>query len=209
MSKYGDLPISLGLFEVACNEMMFYQDMPIKLSGQTEPKTEPRLEPFSKVIGACCCDFIARNGLDDYVSWNVYVSAKRLFQSPGCSFNRPGYHSDGFMTEDINYVWCDSLPTIFNKSPFALTEHHEMSITEMETQSLKENEVHYADNELLRLDQYNIHKVAEPIKLSIRTFLKVSFSKRQFNLSGNTHNYLLDYNWEMKSRDTKRNDPSK
>lgn len=29
--KYGQLPKSLGIFEVECKEMMFYQYMPIKL----------------------------------------------------------------------------------------------------------------------------------------------------------------------------------
>lgn len=40
---------------------------------------------------------------------------------PNCSFNRMGYHSDGFLTDDINYIWCDNNPTIFNISAFNLT----------------------------------------------------------------------------------------
>ncbi len=207
--KYGDLPASLGVHEVDCKEMMFYQYLPVKLAGHHEPKVEQRLKCFSDMIGVCCCDFIGNFGLDAYVANNVYLTAKYMFQMPGCSFNRPGYHSDGFMTDDINYIWCDKFPTVFNKSAYSLTMHHEHSLPEMDAQSFKENEVVYADKELLRLNQFNIHKVAEIEQPSMRTFFKLSFSKDLYNLVGNSHNYELEYNWEMKEREVVRNHPSK
>lgn len=206
---YGELPISLGIHKVVCPEMLFYQYLPIKLAGQSEPKTEPRLLPFNDLIGVCCCDFIGKNGLNEYVASYVYLTAKCLYARPDCPINRPGYHSDGFMTEDINYIWSDKFPTIFNKSQYALTMHHEYSLNEMEQQSLKENEVIYQECELLRLDQYNIHKVANVTETAIRTFFKLSFSKEQYNLAGNSHNYLLGYNWQMKPRLENRNHPIK
>jgi len=209
MKHYGELPISLGLFEVNCPEMIFYQYLPIKLTGDTEPKVEERLEVFSHLIGVCCFDYIGKNGLNDYVASYVYLTAKHLYARPGCPINRPGYHSDGFMTDDINYIWCDKYPTVFNKSQYALTMHHEYSLTEMEQQSLKENEVVYSEKELLRLDQYNIHRVAEVENTCIRTFFKLSFSKDRYNLIGNSHNYLLNYDWEMKPREEQRNHPIK
>ena len=205
--KYGQLPAQLGTYEVECNEMMFYQYLPIKMPNETQPIYEPRLKCFDKLIGAICCDFIGTYGLDRYVASYVYLTAKMLYVQPNCSFNRPGYHSDGFMTDDINYVWSDKLPTVFNQSEYALTKHHEFSLTEMDIQSLKENEVTFGENTLLRLDEFNIHKVADVKEGCMRTFLKVSISKDKYDLLGNSHNYLLDYNWQMKKRQLERNIP--
>jgi hypothetical protein len=209
MKYYGQLPVSLGVHEADCKEMLFYQYLPIKLQGQSEPIVEQRLLCFSGLVGACCCDYIGKNGLDAYMHCNVYLTAKHMYQQPGCSFNRPGYHSDGFMTDDINYVWCDNNPTVFNTSIYALTQHHEHSLTEMEQQSMKEMEVVFKDKELLRLDQFNIHKVGDITTPGMRTFFKLSFSKDQYNLIGNSHNYLLDYRWELKHREETRNHPIK
>lgn len=207
--KYGDLPVSLGIHEVNCDEMMFYQYLPIKMKGVPTPVVEARLMCFHDIIGACCCDFIGVFGLDKYVGSHVYLTAKHLFQAPGHSFNRPGYHSDGFMTDDINYIWCDKNPTLFNGSDFKLTRDHELSMVEMEQQARHYMRYQYSENELLRLNQYNIHRVAEVTEPGMRTFFKLSFSDEQYNLIGNSHNYLLDYNWEMKPREISRNDPVK
>lgn len=207
--KYGDLPVPLGIHTVECNEMMFYQDMPIKFPGIYVLRDEQRLTPFNELIGICCCDYIGVFGLDNYMSSYVYLSAKHLFQSPGRPFNRPGYHSDGYMTPDINYIWCNKNPTIFNVSDFKLTADHAISIEEMEQQALVENEFSFRNNELLRLNQFNIHKVSEIKEAGMRLFLKVSFSKEKYDLIGNTHNYGIEYIWDMRERQVVRNNPSK
>ena len=205
--KYGQLPKALGLFEVECKEMMFYQYLPIKMPNETQPIYEPRLNCFDKLIGAICCDFIGEFSLNKYVDSYVYLTAKFLYQLPNCSFNRTGYHSDGFLTDDINYVWCDKNPTVFNNSAFCLTLDDILSIPQMEQQSQKDKEVTYPENSLLRLDQFNIHKVADIQEPGMRTFLKVSFSRDKYDLIGNSHNYLLSYEWEMKERKVERNMP--
>jgi hypothetical protein len=205
--KYGDLPTELGQHSVVPTEMMFYQYMPIKLSTQTHPMYEDRLKCFDKLVGVVCCDYIGTFGLNKYVNSYLYLTAKHMFQVPYTSFNRMGYHSDGFMTDDINYVWCDTYPTIFNSSVFNLTMDDQISMNEMEQQALKENEVTYPENSLLRLTQHNIHKVASITEGTMRTFLKLSFSTDKYDLVGNAHNYLLDYGWEMKSRKIERNIP--
>lgn len=205
--KYGQLPKQIGTFEVECNEMMFYQYLPIKLSNETQPLYESRLKCFDKLIGVICCDFIGEFGLDRYVSSYIYITAKVLYQMPNCSFNRTGYHSDGFLTDDINYTWCDKYPTIFNNSDFNLTLDDSISMIEMEQQAKIENEINFSENFLLRLNQYNIHKVANIKEGCIRSFLKISISNDKYDLIGNSHNYLLDYNWPLKKRKSDRNIP--
>lgn len=205
--RYGQLPKALGIFEVECKEMMFYQYLPIKMPNETQPIYEPRLKCFDKLIGAICCDFIGEFGLDNYVNSYVYLTAKFLYQIPNCSFNRMGWHSDGFLTDDINYVWCDKYPTIFNDSDFKLTLDDAISMVEMKKQASAFNDVTYKENELLRLNQFNIHKVANVTDGGMRAFLKVSISKDKYDLIGNSHNYLMDYHWQMKERKQERNIP--
>lgn len=205
--KYGELPKSIGIIKIDCLEMMFYQYLPIKLIGNTEPVYENRLKCFDKLVGAACCDFIGQYGLNRYVESYVYLTAKHMYQPPKQSFNRLGWHSDGFLTDDINYIWCDKYPTVFNSSVFELTPDDVISMAEMDDQAKPENDVLFKENELLRLNQFNIHRVAEVTKGCFRTFVKVSFSKDKYDLVGNSRNYLLDYNWEMKERKEERNIP--
>lgn len=205
--RYGELPKELCIFEVKPKEMMFYQYLPIKLIDQTQPVYEPRLKCFDSLVGAICCDYIGDFGLDNYVSSYVYLTAKYLYQMPNYSFNRMGWHSDGFMTDDINYIWSDKYPTIFNMSDFNLTLDDVISMEEMEQQAMSYNDVFYKENQLLRLNQFNIHKVAPVTKAGMRAFLKISFSKDKYDLVGNAHNYLLNYDWEMKERKEERNIP--
>jgi hypothetical protein len=205
--RYGELPKPLGIFEVECNEMMFYQYLPIKLREQAQPVYENRLKCFDKLVGAICCDYIGEFGLDNYVNSYVYLTAKHLYQIPNCSFNRTGWHSDGFLTDDINYIWSDKYPTIFSRTEFELPLDDLLSMEEMEKQAMPFHNVKYGENRLLRLNQYNIHKVASVTEVGMRTFLKLSFSKDKYDLIGNSHNYLIDYNWEMKNRKEHRNIP--
>lgn len=203
---YGQLPKQIGTFKVECKEMLFYQYLPIKLIGNHAPVCEDRLMCYHDIIGAACCDFIGTYGLDRFISTYAYLTAKYLYQSAGCSFNRPGLHSDGFMTDDINYIWYDKDPTVFNSSEFELTMDDRFSLSQMAHQALPENDIVYPVNTLLRLDQYNIHRVGTPTK-GLRNFLKVSFSKDRYDLIGNSHNYLLNYDWDMKPRSIERNMP--
>lgn len=203
---YGELPKELGCYSVECKEMLFYQYLLIKLVGDTEPVYEVRLKCYDQLVGTVCCDFVTVYGLDRYINSYVYLTAKHLYQTPGCSFNRPGWHADGFMTDDVNYIWYDKDPTVFNSSEFVLTMHDMHSISDMMAQAEPNNNTTYPINTLLRLDQYNIHRVGDPTP-GLRNFLKVSFSKDKYDLIGNSHNYKLNYQWDMKQRKAQRNIP--
>lgn len=209
MLRYGKFPHYMGCVNVECKEMMFYQYLPIKLAGTASMSIEPRLLVFSDMIGQCCCDFIGEYGLDRYVNSYVYLTVKHMYQLPGCPYNREGWHSDGFMTDDINYVWSNNNGFTFNDGEFNLSQDHDKSLVEMIEQEDYRCNGRVGDNELYRLDQFVIHKVSEVIEPCLRTFFKLSISSDKYNLIGNSHNYKLDYDWEMKSRDIERNHPSK
>jgi hypothetical protein len=154
--EYGELPASLGVFEIQCREMMFYQYLPIKMYKGTGIDYEPRLGCFDNLLDEVCIDFIGRYGIKRFVDSYIYLTAKHLYQVPNCSFNRMGWHSDGFMTDDINYIWSNKYPTIFNKTKFNLPLDDILSMEAMEAQALPENDVTFKECELLRLDQYNV-----------------------------------------------------
>ncbi|MGB2525649.1 hypothetical protein [Flagellimonas sp. SN16] len=207
--KYGKLPKYIGLFDVDINEMMFYQYLPIKLQGMVEPVLEQRLKPFSELIGAALCDFVADYGLERFHKSYVYLTAKYMYESKGCSFNRKGYHSDGFLTDDINYIWSDCKPTVFNFSKFNLTLDDHLSMKEMDEQADEEKIETYPDNSLLRLDQFVIHRCSNIEREGMRKFLKISVSKDRYDLKGNAINPLLKYKWEYRDRKKERNIPQK
>lgn len=204
--KYGQLPASLGQHPVRIPEMMFYQYLPIKLPGGVVAY-EDRLRCFTPLIGACNCNFVGTRGLGRFTDSYIYLTAKYMYQSPGASFNRPGWHSDGFMTDDINYVWSDCCPTVYNTSEFRLTLDDHDSLEEMQEQADPANDVTFPDDTLLRLDQFNIHRVGEIPRVTLRGFFKLTFSLDKYDLDGNAKNYLLGYDWKMRTREQCRNIP--
>lgn len=203
---YGMLPVDIGEVNVSPTEMMFYQYMPIKMKDLLMFKTEPRHEFLRPMLNRISSDFRTTFGVNKYVESYVYLTVKYMYQIGGCSFNRSGWHSDGFMTDDINYIWYDSAPTIFNTSKFNLTQDDILSMKEMDEQALPENDVVFPEKHLLRLDQFNIHRVNTDHS-GMRLFVKVSFSKEKYDLEGNSHNYLMDYDWQMRPRSIERNVP--
>lgn len=43
----------------------------------------------------------------------------------------------------------------------------------------------------------------------VRTFVKVSISRDKYDLIGNSHNHLLQYDWPMRPRALTRNPPQR
>jgi hypothetical protein len=196
--KYGKEPEYIGNFSLQCDEMMFYQYLPIKM-----PNLDFRLPPNLKFLEDLRLYLLTYDDDKDY----IYATVKKMYVSPDCPSNRPGWHCDGFGTKDLNYIWYDSVPTEFCVQEFDLSDDHNISMYEMERQARKENIITFPNNSLLLLDQTVVHRVAECKEPGFRTFVKISISDKQYNLKGNSHNYLFDYEWEMFERTKERNHP--
>lgn len=181
-------------------EMCFYQYLPIKMAGALEsfhiPKNLDWIRRFIQHLEFC--------PHTDY----IYVSAKHLFVTPDNMGNRPGWHTDGFGSDDVNYIWVDRFPTQFALQRFELTtDDHNESLKQIAAQVRDDAIFPYSANQLIRLDRYNVHR--PPVMgTGFRTFLKFSISKNKYNLQGNSHNYLIDYDWEMVPRAEVRNHPT-
>jgi hypothetical protein len=212
--KVGSPPADLGRFDIQTPEMMFVQYMPIAMptcpdpapggwSNGTSLRVPPHLTCFMPLIGAVFNDGMTSH--DQY----VYLTAKRLYVSPDHPFNRPGWHIDGFGTGDLNYVWSDHAPTEFCIQPFDLSDDCDESMAQMEAQARRDRIYTYQTHRLLRLDNTVVHRAARRPEPGYRTFVKISISHDRYNLEGNAHNYLFDYDWPMVPRNEARNHPSR
>lgn len=202
---YGSKPELIGTYDLDFDEYMHFMYLPLVIP-EDGPALPERLRFASEMVADAVCNELRLGN-----SWQyVYVTARRGFATPGNPLNRPGWHSDGFGTEDINYVWTDRYPTLFAEQEFDPIEaDHVGSIKQFEAQIREENIQTYGDKILMRLDPSVIHAAPNiPAPGGERSFLKVSFSNSRYNLRGNSHNHLLDYDWEMFDRSAIRNDPA-
>lgn len=192
----GKPPVQLGYFDLKCPEMMFIQDMPVVMPGKglRLPDNLKFLEPFFEVV-----QYSVKH---DY----VYVSCKSMFVTKE-SRGRPGWHLDGFGTNDINYIWSDDFPTEFYIGDIELTNDPIISRLEMDELISEENITIYPNKKLLMMDSSVIHRVSTDNRIGFRTFIKITVSTNQFRLFGNAHNYLFDYDWLMVPRSLDRNLP--
>ena len=202
---YGAPPVDLGLIDLSPVEMMFWLYCPIKLAGQLHVTMPPNLEQFGALVDAVARDSHA------WKSSYIYITAKTLFATPENPGNRPGWHSDGFLTDDLNYIWADANPTIFWEPDirFRFPADHNASLGQMEAVAELHPDEHrtYPVKHLLRLDQTVLHKVDTKIQPGLRTFVKISVSTERYALRGNSLNHALAPDWEYQDRQTERNCP--
>lgn len=204
---YGSPPKDLGLIDISPKEMMFWLYCPIKLPGQHFCTVPDNLKTFSPIVGEVFGDVEYEQWEDSY----VYLTAKTLFVTADNPGNRPGWHSDGFMTADLNYVWSDTNGTMFwePKNRVSFVQDHMSSLAEMHEAAEVGPHHIYPDKHLLRLDQSVIHRVADVHTPRVRSFVKVSISRDRYDLVGNSINHELAPDWKYYERAADRNMPSK
>lgn len=210
--RYGAPPLAvLDPVKLKAEEFCYVQYLPVKMAKiENIPEyyapiqlpvglewTRPLVELAYKEYG----------GKDD--DKYIYVTAKHFYVSGGCYGNRPGWHSDGFGTDDINIIWSNKFPTEFCLQNFSITEDHDLSLKEMEEQVIDDNIVTYPKQSILVLDKYVIHRTPEKQE-GLRTFVKISISKDRYNLEGNARNEMFENctsftKWKMNKRKASRN----
>lgn len=201
---YGNLPIDLGKVELNPVEMMFWMYCPISTPGMGSSVELPdNLVQFAPII-----ERIVNYDYDEWSDSYVYLTAKTLWVSGDYIGNRPGWHSDGFSTRDINYVWYDRAPTEFLEDDFTLPDDCTDAMAIMESRALSMPSTFYPCEHLLRLDQSVIHRCPVGFNAGMRTFVKVSLSADRYDLEGNSINHRLAEKWPLKPRQSERNHPS-
>lgn len=206
---YGTLPWDLGLVDIEPVETMAWLYCPIKLAGEYCTTIPANLQGFTQLATRVWRDLDELEWLNSY----VYITAKTLFVTPENPGNRPGWHSDGFLTDDLNYIWTDTNPTTFWHTKGALARFsadHVKSMAEMDALCEHDtaNHVTYPLKHLLRLDQSVLHKVSPVTTPGMRTFVKVSVSKHVYALRGNSINHRLPLEGQYGERTVERNCPT-
>ena len=209
MKTYGSDPVEIASDVIVDNsEMYFYQYLPIHITGGyiAIPEQLRRLNPIINIVLE---DFYKNFG--KWFEYKIYLTAKCLYVKGGENINRMGWHCDGFMSDDINYIWSDTIPTEYVTGEYQLKQDHQKSIEQMNRLFYHSEPLKCKPNSIYRLDETVIHRCDynRSKHAVLRHFVKVSFSKDRYNLKGNSHNYLLNYNWDMEERDEFRNHPSK
>jgi hypothetical protein len=212
---YGNLPEDLGFIDIDSKEDWMYKlYMPVKFPSQDclLSLTE-EVKQFFPLILRAYQDFchLKKWEAEEYY---IYLTVKRFYQNSSFCGQRSGLHSDGFMTDDVNYIWYDANPTTFayNDKLTTFTQDHNVSMKEMEEWCMWKGEgstdfKRYPEKHLLRLDQSVIHKTTPGFQ-GLRTFVKISFSKNRYALKGNSYNPLLETSdWDYQDRKEERNCP--
>lgn len=201
--NYGDLPEDLGYLDLPTHEMMFWQYCPVSVPGMYYEVLPDNLEQFFEILSR-----VHNYDPGHYERSYVYLTVKTLWATPSNPGNRPGWHSDGFGTDDVNYIWYDRVPTEFYADDFTLPESCEDAIAIMTERAAGAAMITYPERHLLRLTPSCVHRVAADFEPGMRTFLKVSLSKDKYNLLGNAVNHRLPAtHWPLLPRTGERNHP--
>lgn len=201
---YGALPKDMGLIDLSPVEMMFWLYCPISTPAELEA-VPANLKQFAPILDAVWAD-----DPDRYESQYVYLTAKTLWVSGGYVGNRPGWHSDGFGGDDVNYIWSNRSPTEFLEDSFALPDNCDDAMAIMAERAARAaHVVTFPNKHLLKLSPEVIHRSPIDVEPGMRTFVKVSISRNRYNLVGNSANHLLREHWPLEPRDEERNHPVK
>jgi hypothetical protein len=201
----GKPPQYLGRFDFSLREVMYYLYLPVRM-GASGIRLPANVECCRNLIEACS-KFAAQRGQEfEY----IYLSARKGWATPDNPLNRPGWHCDGYGTDDLNFVWWTGPGTRFALQKFyCISEDHQRSLMQFGEQVDLNSVVTYAAKGLYAIDAEVVH--ATPIIEApgcMRQYVKVSMSNHQYNLENNSHNYLFEYEWQLFSREAVRNDPA-
>lgn len=201
---YGKLPEYLGTFEFQLSEVMYYLYLPVCMDNWDDIRLPENVQVCKKVILAAM-DYADRQ--KKHYRY-VYLSARKGWATADNPLNRPGWHCDGFGTDDLNFVWWDGAGTRFANQEFeGIVSDHNRSMTQFNEQVKISKIVTYPQHGLYCIDPSVVHDTPVITQPHMRQYVKVSMSDHPYNLENNSHNYLFDYSWPLHSRDEIRNDP--
>jgi hypothetical protein len=207
---YGAGPIGVeGPWDIELDEVMYYLYLPIRMPS-TELRVPRNLECLQPLIHASLQHASRlRRVRDDY----VYISARKGWATPDNPLNRPGWHADGFGTDDLNYVYWVGPGTRFLVGDLGdVPADHAASLRVFELLAdwcPDKIITDLPEKTLYMLDPYVVHATPAITKPCWRQFIKISLSSHRYNLENNSHNYLFDYDWPLHSREEVRNDTFK
>lgn len=207
MKLVSSLPRDCGHYQFDLKEVMYYLYLPVRMDGG-----DLRLPENISILRTPIWDLInrvANEDIDEKVYRYIYVSARKGWATPDNPLNRPGWHADGFGTNDLNFVWWDGPGTRFAVQEFTgIVSDHNRALAQFDAQVREENVVsNLPAHHFYRLDPTIVHDTPRIVEGCMRTYIKISMSDHRYNLENNSHNYLFNYHWKLHPRNVVRNDP--
>jgi hypothetical protein len=183
--------------------------MPIKMPG-TGFRVPIELEQFLPAIKMCAA-FEATVNSNMMQDCFAYIGIDQSYVEAGKRQRSAEKHTDGIQGPRIQpkipiehtYLCVDRDPPKVYVQSFDLGEakadtHFLTPI--FEKQAKESSALRMKPYVISLLDAYTVHQAVLATESGLRTLMKLSFSTRTFDRTGNSHNYLFDYNWEMHSR---------
>lgn len=209
MNIYGAPPEFVGQFDdVDLKEVMYYLYLPVYMPELLEIYQIPEnLVPIIPLIRAANkWAQQQERPKNEY----IYVSARKGWATPDNPLNRPGWHADGFGTDDLNFVWWKGAGTRFAIKEFTHVPDDDKGALEVfEEQAPHAKIITYPEKGLYAMDQTVVHSTPLIAKGQMRQYVKITMSPHRYNLENNSHNYFFDYDWAMYPREEVRNNTFK
>lgn len=184
-------------------------DLPIKMAGSKEYRIPTEFNQFLEVISNAISFEVAHN--EDLVNFYAYLTIDQSQTKIGDTHRNAGLHVDGFQGARINpKVWCDrsyiicdcDTPSFYNQS-FETVENMDDNTQnvfhEFDKTAHYSSEIRCIPYCIYMMDCYAVHGANKSIS-SNRTFVRLTFSVREFDRLGNSHNNCFNYNWKMIER---------
>lgn len=191
-------------------QMLFEQYQLIKTKGDTGGSLKLPIEHshLSHLVLMAIDDFEkAYGGVEEHYT---YLTIKRGYHSNLNPHNREGWHIDGYRTEDVNYIWCDSHPTEYIDMTPPKNLDHELCLTYLEACASQHQVKELEPFQLYDIGRV-VHRVSGKEFDGVRTFIKISFSKNPYSHLGNKINneFMKEYmSWSWQERKKQRNCPN-
>lgn len=218
-SKFNRINLPKNLYQLNEAEISQYStgedirvlDLPIKF-----PNTDYRL-PQELVHLQNLVEKIAQHEHltnPHFQDYYCYLTLDRRTVTKGKTTRKAGIHCDGFQGSrlgdklpiDHSYLLYSDLPTLFFNQPFPVQDWWDKTCHNyfegFQLQKIPGSTVTYPNNTLLLIDPYALHEAPMVSEDTHRTFLRLSYTVREFDRLGNAHNPLFDYQWNMHPRDT-------
>lgn len=185
-------------------------DMPIKMAGSKEYRVPKELEQFLESISKMIAFETAHN--ENVIDFYAYLTIDQSETNGRETHREAGLHVDGFQGKRIDpKVECDrsyisfdcDCPSFWNQSFETveyMNEETQNVFHEFDKTKHYSSEIKCLPFNIYFMDCYAVHS-ANKAENTKRTFCRLSFSVRQFDRLGNSHNHLFDYKWDMFTRD--------
>lgn len=99
-----------------------------------------------------------------------------------------------------NYVVTTNGGTRFYRQGFTVVDPEKFNVFEGFDLQVKTIPFIAEENLVYFMDAYTVHESGISIRSGRRTFLRLTFDVKRFDRQGNTHNSMLDYDWDMHQR---------